>query len=216
MQTRLGLDTTSSGTEETLVDEWLNQGVVDVLLRTRCHVNCADIALTSGEWKYTLDTDILAINDISCSTGELYRVDPAEIMRMRTYSPSDSDVRYYALNGNDLFMIYPTPESAEELDCFYVPRPTAMSATGNDPSAEAYGGIPSEYHHAIVLYALAQGSQLTDHNISKYGTQFLQEYEQWIYRIKKAIRAKGGRYLGAAHLGRRKPVPSNPSADWGY
>lgn len=216
VQQKLGLESTSSSTEETLVDAWLNEGVVDVLLKTRCNINCADVALTANEWKYTLDTDILAINDVTIegtdgTLSSLQRVEPDRILQMRTATPPTSPrVRYYALNGNDLLMLYPTPSNADTLEIFYVPRPTAMSATANDPSAETYGGVPTEYHKAIELYALAQGAEYTDHQPSRYGQTFRDQYEKWLRDIRKAARWKGGRYLGAAQVGRRPfPVPQN-------
>ena len=217
MQNKLGLDTTASSTEETLVDRWLNEGVVDVLLRARVNVNCGDLTLTADTWKYTLPTTALAIQDIiytaeDGTTGTWVRVTPADILRFRTATPATgSRVRYYALNGNDLLMVYPTPSSADTLTIYYVPRPTAMSASSHDPSNETYGGIPSEYHKAIELFALAQAAEYTDHQPSQFGARYKAEYEGKLVEIKRAIRHKGGRSLGPAIVGKSRPLVGNNS-----
>jgi hypothetical protein len=218
VQQKIGLDTTSSGTEEALLDAWINEAVVDVLVRTRCHVNCADMTLTANTWKYTLPTSILAINDVICTsatTGEsrvLARTTPEQILTMRQGSPPSSPlISYYALNGNDLLMIYPTPSGADELDVFYVPRPTAMSATANDPSAETYGGVPVEYHKAIEYYALWQAADYDDDSSSQTGEYYRVLYEQYLVQIRKQALRKGGRYLGAASIGRKRPLAYNNS-----
>lgn len=223
VQNKLGLDTTASSTEETLVDRWINEGVVDVLVRTRVHVNCLDVDLIANTWKYNLDTDILAILDITVTdsgTGDTLmpqRTTAEDILWKRSRGGDDatSPMLYYALAGNDLLLVYPTPAAGDSLDVFYVPRPTALSISSQDPSTDTLGGIPTEYHKAIELYACWQAAEYTDHQPSRYGLKFQQDYEAWLVRIRKQARNKGGRYLGAARLGRRVRVPRSPSADVG-
>lgn len=220
VQVKLGLDTTSGGTEESQLILWLSQGVVDVLLRARVNVNTTTMSLSAGTADYTLDTGILALQDISYTTaagttGTLTRVTPEDILRFRSTTPaSGATVRYYALNGNDMFMVYPTPSSADTLTIYYVPRPTALSSTSStahDPSSETYGGIPTEYHKAIELYALAQAAEFTDHRPSQYGARYRAEYEAKLVEIKRAMRHKGGRSLGPAIVGKRRPLVGDNS-----
>lgn len=208
MQAKISLNTTSSGAEEVLLDRWLNEAVVDVLLQTRCKVDCGDLTTTADEWKYTTPTAILALLDItyqsasSSTTSALERVTPAEILRLRQQGDTTSTPTHYALAGNDLLMFYPTPGSADTVEILYVPRPTALSATANDPSADTYGGIPSEYHKAIEYYALWQAGDYDDDNTSNWGLGYRQTYMELIAQFKKAIRKKGGRSLGRARVGR--------------
>ncbi len=221
VQNKLGLDATASSTEETLLDEWLNSGVVDVLLQTRCNVNCSDLTTTADEWKYTTPTSILSVLDVTyqsasaSTTTALERTTPAEILRMRQQGATGSPPRYYALAGNDLLMLFPTPSSVDTITLLYVPRPTAMSATGNDPSAETYGGIPSEYHKAIEYYALWQAAEYTDHQPSQFGRAFHADYLGLLRQFKVARWKKGGRSLGRARVGRRPLVPHDNSQDTG-
>lgn len=213
VQLKLGLDSTSGGAEETLLDSWVNQGVVDVLLRTKCNVNPATMTTTSDEGDYTLTQAALAIEDLTytdasgAQTRNLTRVTPADILRFRTSNPAaGTNTRYYAFTGNDLFMFYPTPESVDTITVYYVPRPAALSSGSHDPSAETYGNIPPEYHKAIELYALAEAAEFTDHQPSQFGLRYKQEYEQKLVEIKRAQRHKGGRSLGAAIVGKRRPL----------
>lgn len=217
---KLGLDTTSGGTEESQLIAWLNEGVVDVLLRARVNVNSATMSLSAGTSDYTLDSTTLAINDITYTSaagtsGSLIRVTPEDILRFRTGTPATgATVRYYALNGHDLLMVYPTPSAADTLTIYYVPRPTALSSTSStahDPSSETYGGIPSEYHKAIELYALAQAAEFTDHKPSQYGARYKAEYEGKLLEIRRAMRHKGGRSLGPAIVGKRRPLVGDNS-----
>lgn len=216
IQAKLGLDSTAASAEETQLIAWINEGVVDVLVRARVNVNCADLTLTANTWKYTLPTSALAIQDISYtaaadgSVGTLTRVTPADILRFRTASPATgSTVKYYALNGSDLLMVYPTPSAADVITIYYTPRPTALSSTSStahDPSSETYGGIPTEYHKAIELYALAQAAEYTEHQPSQFGARYQAMYESKLLEIKRAMRHKGGRSLGPATVGKRRSL----------
>lgn len=209
VQQKIGLDTTSSGTEETLVDEWLNQGVVDLLLRTKCNVNSDDMYTTANQDDYTLDTDILAIQDIVYTPSNggarpVTRTTPNRIIELRQGDGTiaGSGATHYALNGNDMMMFYPTPTAVDKVTVYYVPRPTAMSVTSHDPSSETYGGIPSEYHLSIVYFALAQAADYDDDTTSGMGEYYRQRYEEWVVRVRQYMRDKGGRYMGPAPIGR--------------
>jgi hypothetical protein len=218
---KLGLTTTASGNEETLTDRWLNEGVVDVLLKTRCNVNVGTVSVTAGTSDYTLGTAILEVMDMTyqsvsqSTSSSLERTTPAEILRLRQAGALSSPAQMYALNGNDLLMLWPTPSSADTITLYYVPRPTAMSATGNDPSSETYGGIPSEYHKAIEYYALWQGADYDDDASSKVGADYRRLYLELIAEFKRAARKKGGRSLGKAVVGRRPRLPHDNSQDTG-
>lgn len=221
MQAKISLNTTSSGAEEVLLDRWLNEGIVDVLLQTRCNVNSLDMETTADEWRYTTPTTILSLLDItyqstsSSATSSIERVTPAEILRLREQGDGGGTPRYYALAGNDLLMLYPTPATVDTISILYVPRPTALSATGNDPSDDTYGGIPAEYHKAVEYYALWQAGDYDDDNTSNWGLGYRQTYMELIAQFKKAMRRKGGRSLGRARVGRRPLRPHDNSQDIG-
>jgi hypothetical protein len=208
---KVGMSTTDSVEAERLL-AWLNEGYEDVLVRTRCKVSCADLALTVNEWKYTLPTSILSVLEVWIEQSADGRVMPFErtssehIIRLRagTAVATGSPVRYYALEGSDLLMVWPTPSVADTLELLYVPRPTPLSATGDIPSY-----VPAEWHKSIELYASWQAGDYTDDGSSGIGEAYRVQYEGpngmggYLRRIRLAIRHKGGRRLGPARVGRR-------------
>lgn len=214
MQQKLGLDATTGSAEESLLIAWINEGVVDLLLRAKVNVNEATLTTTANVADYTIDTGVLAIQDLTYTSAagaaQLKRVSPDDILRYRSATPAvGAGVRYYAINGSDMIMFYPTPTAVDTLTIWYVPRPTAMSSlsnTAHDPSGETYGNVPKEYHKAIELFALAEGAEFTDHQPSQFGQLFRAQYEQKLVEVKRAQRHKGGRYLGAATVGKRRPL----------
>ena len=212
VQQKLGLDSTASSAEETLLIQWLNEAVVDVLLRARVNVNPATLATAAGVADYTLSSNALAVRDLTYTSADgtttrLTRVTPDDILRFRTATPAvGGTVMYYAFTGSDMFMFYPTPASAGTITVYYVPRPTAMSVSSHDPSNETYGGIPAEYHKALELYALAEAAEYTDHQPSQFGARYKAEYEAKLIEVKRAMRHRGGRSLGAAIVGKRRPL----------
>src|SRR6476659_3133257 len=86
----IGLDSTAAGADETLVDQWANEAVVDILLQTRCYVKAASTDTTAGQGDYDLDAQILHVVDLyDTSNGNSYRlkqVSPAELLDMRVNS----------------------------------------------------------------------------------------------------------------------------------
>ncbi len=200
MIAKIGLTSTAAEIDETMVDEFLNQGVVDFLLQTRCNVNCADLTTTAGSWKYTLPVSMLSVLELNSEDDTIDRTTPSELLRMRRNSSSTGDPSFYALAGNDLLMLAPTPGSIVTLELLYVPRPTAMTTGTHDPSVETYGGIPSEYHKAIETYALWQAGDYSDDSSSAVGSEYRKLYLELVREYKRAIRRKGGRSLGRVRM----------------
>lgn len=218
----LGLSTTAAGADETEVDRRVNEGVVDVLLRTGCYVASATMAETSGAGDYTLPTACLWVKAFQWSnTGGSYsmpaRVSPEEILRLRAWAGTTGSAlpaSAYAVAGSTLLMVYPVPSAADTITVYYVPRPTAMSSGTHDPSNATYGGIPSEFHPAVEMYALWRLASMTDDQSSGQGERYRIEYEGqdgkggMIARIRGQVYRKGGR-PGRAQLGpsrRRHPA----------
>jgi len=220
----IGLDSTASGTDETLVTQWLNDAVRDILLRTRCYVACATMTLTAGTANYDLDTTMLTtlevyITGAADSTDyRLQQVSPAEIVDFRVgggQSTTGTPVSYYAINGSNLLMVYPTPAAADIVNLFYVPKPTEMSSAAHDPSTATYGGVPTEFHPCISMYALWRSADLDDDASSDQGKDYWDKYMEMIRQAKKIVNTKGGSSLSPVRLKRRnrRPWARVPSAD---
>jgi hypothetical protein len=175
------------------------------------------MALTAGSSDYTLPTAILDIQDLYDTSSDqdypLERRPVEELLRYRLNSDESSPAKIYALNGANLLMVYPTPASADTLTVYYVPRPTALSTGSDDPSSATLGGIPSEYHFGIELYAYWKAADYDDDQSSAQGTRYKEEYEQFIARMRRDLMQKGGRRLARARPGRPKPYRFHPSTD---
>lgn len=207
---KLGMDSTAAGNDEALVTGWLNEGVREVLLRTHCRVDCADMTLTSGSWKYDLPSSVLALKyvvDDESNPCEIIQFEDLLDLRRASATGQASRMRV-ALLGSNLFAVWPTPATAEVLDVFYVPKPTEMSTGTNDPSAATYGGVPSEFHKAIELWALAQGSDHEHEGRTQQGVNYLAQFDEYVRKfVRPAVNRMGGK-RGQARIGRRPLLTS--------
>lgn len=202
---RLGMDDTASGTDEGLVDQWLNEGVREVLIRTHCHVNAIDLTLTANEWKYDLPTSVLALKYVTDSdSNPVQVVDFQDILDLRrTLSSGHTSNPRMAVLGSNLLAVWPTPTAADTWQAFYVPLPTEMSTGSHDPSNATYGKIPVAFHHAIELWALSKGSDHEHEGRTQNGVKYEQEFELYIARVVRATVNRTGGRRGAARVGRR-------------
>lgn len=205
-----------------------------MLRRTHCYVISATMNLTSGQGDYNLDSAILAIEDIylasSGSNFRLRRMSSTDLINLRLFSSATSPAQRYALSGANLLMLYPTPLQADTLTTYYVPRPTALSATTDDPSSLTLGGIPSEFHYGLELYMMWKAAEMFDDESSSNGETYRRMYlgdpntppgteqrDGFIGTMKKDMRRKGGKHLPGVILpprGRRT-FAANPGVDVG-
>lgn len=219
---RLGLDSTAAGTDETETTAYLNEAIVDVLLQTGVYVTTTTVNLSAGTSDYTLDTGIIRIRDAYITSGgnrySITQTTPAAILDLRRGSTTSSPAFFYAIDGSNLLMVYPTPAAADTITFYYTPRPTAMSSASHDSSNTTYGGIPDEFAPAIVAYACWKLGDREDDRTSQNGQTYFQEYQEyWIPKIRKYRNMKGGTTLPPATLNRsrRRFAPHDPSADMG-
>jgi hypothetical protein len=222
---KLGLDNTAASVEQGLIDGWVNEAVVDILMETQVYIVESVASLTASQGDYVMDSNILIVKDVNVNSGGISymfdHVSPDEIIQRRALGAGSNVVgpsRLYALNGADVLMLYPNPSAGDSLTFYYVPRPTALVNASDDPSSAALGGIPSEWHKAIQWYALWQAADYMDDDSSQQGERYRTYYESWLKRIKKERSYKGGRRLGAIVAGRRRRplIPHDNSADYGY
>lgn len=210
---KLGLDNTVGG-DQPLVDSWINEAVSETLTRIRTNVTVSTMALTNGTFDYTLPTQLLAIEEIyvTPATGTeqymLYRKSPLEILQMRIGgSGGTPPVRFFALNGASLLMVFPTPNAADTLTVYGVSRPATLTAGSDTPSE-----IPVEWHKTIEYYGCWQAGQYANDGASQNGEAYRKLYEDELTKFKKAARQRGGRKMSPAVVGRgRMRVIGTPS-----
>lgn len=217
----VGLDSTAAGADETLLDGWVNEAVLDILLETRCYVVSATADMTADQADYTLDSAILHVVDSYNTMGgtryRLRQVTPQELNDLRVSSNAEaaSPVTHFAVSGDNLLMVYPTPSSDETLTLYYVPRPTAMSNGTDDPSDTSFGGIPSQFHRAIVKYAEAEAADYRDDKSSGQGDRYRSDYLVWLGKIRKYTNQKGSTSTPPFQVTGMWSPPHDPSTDTG-
>ncbi len=202
-----------------LIDSWVNEGVVEFLKDTKVYQVSASLSVTAASGDYTLDDDILAMADLWYEPGDgssqrmLEPVDSRAILDMRRYQAAASVTpMYYALQGASMLMLYPAPASSSDLlHLIYTPRPSsALSATADDPSTAALGGVPTEYHPIIEAYAKWKAAEAEEHKPSNYGLSFQAEYQKGVAETRSDMNRKAGvfksRKIGGKTSRRRFPV----------
>lgn len=208
VQAKLGLaaSTVDGGFDEGLITGWINRGVAQVITRSRINVTPTVMALTAGQYDYTLPTEIIAIDEIYSTDAasslwvRLEHVSPPVLLNMRigTQFQGAPPVRYYTVSGGNLLMVYPTPASADNLTIYFITRPDVLVNPTDSPD-----GIPEEWQQTVEYYACYQAGQYINDSASQNGERYQQMFERELKLMCKAMRQKGGRKLSPAVVGRR-------------
>ena len=202
-----------------LILGWYNDAVEQFLRETKINVRTASLAVTAGQEDYTLDTDILAMQALwyqpaSGSTSMMIPITPEDMFLRRMITSTGGPPTFYALSGAHTLLIDPAPVSDDDLiHMLYVPRATAMAATGDSPAATANGNIPSEYHVVLEAYVKWKAGEAEEHRPSENGLQFQSEWERSITRIKAELKRKAGPVMPSARIGRSHMPAVGPGVD---
>ena len=216
----IGLDNTNGGTEQGFIDSWTNEAIVDFLERTKAKVEPFTMTLTTNQGDYELPTGFLVVNDITCvsaNDGQVVPLEPIEIEELiwRRRYPGSIPVRYYAMQGNNLLSLYPTPMSPDTLNMYGVPMPATLV---NPTDALTTTGVAPQWHYIIELYVKARAAAYNNDASSQMGQSYLQQYNQEVRLARGRIRREQGRRRPPAMPGRRtrrKYYPAFPSQDTG-
>ncbi len=197
VSSEIGLDNNAS-TEQGIIDDAVNAGVLRVLEDTHCYVNEASMTGFDGSsTDFTIDTNVFEFVDLySTSGGSNYRLERVSINelieRKRSILVQSAPTQIYAINGENMVQFWPAPGASDTMTVYYVPKPTALSASGDDPSSVTLGGIPSYFHQAIKYWAFSECASYDDDQSSAQGQRYRQEYDQEIVRLRKHMRRRGG------------------------
>lgn len=201
-----------------LLGRRLNEGVREVLSRTHCYVKSASISISANDFEYELkdaltDDPLAILNVITSDTKPCERISPEELHEYRRASPAMSSAYtfFYAVDGANLLLLYPTPQAASTLTVYYVAKPTEMSSAAHDPSDVTYGNIPVQWHDAIEYWALFRMAGYDDDASSQMGMAYRGLFDNRIREIRRELRNLGGRKLSRARVGRRAITSSDPS-----
>lgn len=198
-----GMDTTVASEELGFLEAWANEGVRDVLVKTKCHVEPGEINLQANLDEYFVESSVLSLvpGSLRGVSTPVRIVDAAELYyHRRTGALSQDPVTLLALVG-DYFLVYPKPKATGTLPYLYVPKPGEMTSSSNDPASLGYGGIPEEFHDGIELYMSWMASKYKGTTIPLGPRDYAQFYANRIKEIKRELR-RG--------IGRPPPVPGYP------
>jgi hypothetical protein len=170
----LGLQDIDSYDETAMVAMWLNQGIIDILSRTRAVVRCVQLNTQNGVDTYTLDHNILSIVDSEAGPDYGYS-DSRRYRAARNEWPINPS---FVLIRSDVIQIIPTPDAdGITVQVWAVLKPTAMAADADDPADEQFGALPYEFHDAPILYALWKCADYGDDSSSQQGERYRMIYE---------------------------------------
>jgi hypothetical protein len=216
----IGLSNTSGNAEQVLIDSWTNEACLDILERTKVKVEPFTMTLQSQIGDYELPAGLLVVNTITCVSavdGQTVPLEPipmAELIWRRRY-PGAIPVRYYAMQGDNLLSLYPTPQSPDTLSIYGIPTP-ALLVNPTDPLTDT--GVPPWMHYIVELYVKWKAGEYNDDGSSQNGMTYLQAYNLEVKKARGRIRRQQGSRRPAAQAGRRtrrKYYPAYPSQDTG-
>lgn len=219
----IGLSNTDGSSEQALIDSWVNEAIVQFLVETKMHALPAALALTAGQGDYELDSDILSFKNAWLEPAEssgnvlLEQVDESTVIEARRYQgAAEQAPRWFALGGANILMLYPSPaSSSDKLHLTYVPRPDALSASADAPSATGNGGIPEEFHPTLETYVKWKAAEYADDRSSQAGQLYRQQWIQEVAIAKGRMIRKAGVRVGRMRVGRPVRWPVTPGTDIG-
>lgn len=143
-----------------LITHFLDEGQIDIVLRTGCYTASKTLTSISGEDTYKLGSDIMKVLWVAYDNKQIdgTTVDQAHMFGDYPGAGSGTPSYYFiqmnnAGNDNEPILVFSNPpdEDSKNITVFYVKRPPKMwasSGTTSDPV------IPEQYHRLIVEYAL--------------------------------------------------------------
>lgn len=206
---KIGMTYSTSGDERDRIDRWVNEGVERFMVDTSCYIVSGTISLSSGVDDYTIDKDSILqvteayVTDANSDQWDFQRVSPGEIVAFRrTTTAASEPARFFATQGSNLLMVWPTPsDSNSTLTFYYVPRPAIM-----DDSSETPLYIPDEFHKAVEYWALAEAADWDDDGSSQQGDRYRARYLEMVASYRGQQQRSFGRKLAAAVIGRRRQI----------
>jgi hypothetical protein len=209
----LGAEEVIGNDEVALIKQFLNDGIVNILTRTRPYTRKIDLVLTANTPIHDMSSEILALVDVELpGTGFLKRYSREDITKAQAVSG------YGYAYEEPLFWISPVPSETQTIHAYGIFRPTPLSGDSDDPSAAGSGGLSPEFHEAIIVYALWKMAEYVQHEGSGQGERWRIQYEgqdgtegeiAWIKRVlAKRVTPRASIRRNSSNLGSLSPSGS--------
>jgi hypothetical protein len=169
----LGLEDITANDEVALAREYLNEGVVDILARTRPHTRCINLTLSASTPVHDMHNTILALLDLQAYDGGPFL---ERVSREDAVTAQRANEPCFAYEEP---LLWVSPVSTEEriVKAYGVFRPDPMVQDDDDPAMVQFGGLAPEFHPAAVNYALWKAGEYVQHEQSSGGERWRQIYE---------------------------------------
>jgi hypothetical protein len=168
----LGLQETISVDERALVKQFINEGVIDIIARTRPYTRCIQLNLSANTPIHDMSNEIISLLDIDYpGYGFLPRFSREDVT-----SAQNQNVPGFAYE-EPLLWISPVSSKATTINAYGIFRPNPLSGDTDDPSNGIYGSLAPEFHPAIVNYALWKAGEYVNHDSSGMGEKWRILYE---------------------------------------
>jgi hypothetical protein len=168
----LGMQEVISHDEGVFIKAYLNEGVLDILVRTRPYTRVITLTLTGGVAIHDMSTDILALLDIQDANGNFLQ----RMTREDITAAQSSGASGFAYE-EPLLWVSPVASVDTQVKAYGIFRPTAMSSPSDDCSTPNYGGLAAEFHPAVINYACWKAGEYTQHEQSAMGEKWRVAYE---------------------------------------
>lgn len=168
----LGMQEITSHNEIDMIKAYLNEGVLDILVRCRPYTRVINLSLTPNTAIHDMSTDILALLDLNDpDVGFLQRYSREDITKLQTSGG------YGFAYEEPLLWFSPIPTVAKQVQAYGIFRPAPLSGDGDDASNSVYGGLVPEFHPAVLNYACWKAGEYTQHEASNSGEKWRVSYE---------------------------------------
>ena len=168
------------------ITRWLNLGQYDVVNKTGCLQNSADITENSGS--FSLSSDAVRIKWV------VYEGDKLTYMPFVEYLDVDERtdegvVSHYTVKGNKIYTCYATPSGAT-ITAYYDEIPDELSDSDDIPFNEEDRLVP--FHNLLVLYAAYRAKLKAK---EEDAGSMLQEYVAGLQNMKEILMPYQPRYV---------------------
>jgi hypothetical protein len=171
----LGMSETISNDEVALIKLWINEGVVDVISRTRPYSRVINLTVQPMTPVHDMASTIIALMDVSvpADEGETF---------LRRYSRQDiTDLQaaggYGFAYEEPLFWFSPIVSAPTVIKAYGCFRPSDLSADTDDFANPTFGGLAEEFQPAVLSYALWKAAEYVQHEGSGEGDKWRMQYE---------------------------------------
>lgn len=194
---------------------------VDAMLRPQ--IASSVEVVTAGQQDYSIVTNfgitnLGSIRDVVYTSingsqpWTLEETTPSNIRALRQNFVNSTYINLYALDGLDLFMVYPiTQNVGDTITIVYVPRPIDLVNESDVPV-----GLPPEFHELYEVYAAQSAMRQSS---PEYAAQYYQLFQAKLgdYRAWRNKRGSAsGRKAVVGRNGAWRLRPHDNSTDWRY